>query len=589
MRNFAQTPKAPKQTASANPAISGRAHLGQSRDVTSILRLQRTIGNQAVQRLLEANPGNVAEDSTTIGLTRFGDDLSPIPVSDNALVQSSEKPTASARRTASVLQGLQAARDAAANPGAGEPLSRSDREAMSERFGYDFGRVRVHTDSEAARAAGARGFASREHVWFRPGRGPADRALLSHELAHVVQQATGEAHSLSDPSKDLVRRDWLERRARTGGVQRPPVIGPLVSPLPASPHPTVIQFDFEEDTLRDLHRLPAVEEEGISKLERRRRVRVLAARRDRLFALFASLSGTKADEIYERLRVRRKGDVLSERFHDMLSTALREDLLASIGLKEFASRQIVPDPADFCRPFSKREIDQFLDLEMANAMDHFVNGDLRDFWGDEAADLYDKYLTSTEKNVTPKIFDKPRSELVQSFIKHEATDRRQRELAANIEKNLTSNYSYGIEPNIWFNYIHSALIWPREELTAPFSFGGFSTIPAIVAGGVSPSADVPESRTISAKQVLLRRSESGGVTTGAQLRVQFHFVVKDAIDFCPGNMGGFLASYITIPLSRLEASGMAFAVPFEVHYDGPELEIELGPEAVKWSTPRGSK
>ena len=148
MRTVAQKPKAPKRTASAKPAISGRAWTGQSPGMDPILHLQRTIGNQAVQRLLEADTGD-----------------------DKAPVQLSGKPAASANRTAGVLQGLQAARDAAANPGAGEPLSRSDREAMSARFGYDFGRVRIHTGSEAARAAGARGFASGEHVWFRPGAG----------------------------------------------------------------------------------------------------------------------------------------------------------------------------------------------------------------------------------------------------------------------------------------------------------------------------------------------------------------------------------------------------------------------------------
>ena len=342
MRTVAQKPKAPERTTSAKPAIAGRVWSGQSPGMNPILHLQRTIGNQAVQRLLEPDTGD-----------------------DKAPVQLSGKLTASANRTAEVLQGLQVARDAAANPGAGEPLSRPDREAMSARFGYDFGRVRIHTGSEAARAAGARGFVSGEHVWFRPGRGPADRALLSHELAHVIQQATGEAHSLGDPPGDLVRRDWLERRARTGSVQRPPVIGPRAPHLPAPPHAAVIQFDFEEDTLRELHRLPAAEEEGISDRERRRRVQVLAARRERLFVLFASLSGLKADEIYERLRVRRKGDVLSERFHDMLHTVTRKDLLASIGLKEFVRGKYIPDAADFCRPFSKREIAQDIDFQVA--------------------------------------------------------------------------------------------------------------------------------------------------------------------------------------------------------------------------------
>ncbi|HEX6863433.1 MAG TPA: hypothetical protein VF414_11485 [Thermoanaerobaculia bacterium] len=49
MRTFARKPK----TAQAMPAkatVPGLARLGQSREVSSILHLQRTVGNQAVQR-----------------------------------------------------------------------------------------------------------------------------------------------------------------------------------------------------------------------------------------------------------------------------------------------------------------------------------------------------------------------------------------------------------------------------------------------------------------------------------------------------------------------------------------------------------
>ena len=146
MRTVAQKPKAPQRTTSAKPAIPGRAWTGQSPAGDPILHLQRTIGNQAVQRLLEADTGD-----------------------DKAPVQLSGKLTAAANRTSEVLQGLQAARTLA-NPGAGEPLSRPDREAMSARFGYYFGRVRIHTGSEAARCRGA-GVRERRHVWFRPDAG----------------------------------------------------------------------------------------------------------------------------------------------------------------------------------------------------------------------------------------------------------------------------------------------------------------------------------------------------------------------------------------------------------------------------------
>jgi hypothetical protein len=551
-------------------------------------QLERTIGNHTTPRRAEAHTGDYEENSAPIGVPLPGHEFSRIPVHEKGRMDLSERLTAGANPMARMLRGLQAARGASTTPGGGELLAPSDREAMSARLGFDLSRVRTHSGSEAAHAAGARAFASSEHIWFAPGHGPADRALLSHELAHVVQQAAGETRFMGNARGDLTATDRLERGARTESVPQAPGIGRMASrlPLPAPQHPVVIQFDFETDTLRELHRLPAAEEPGISKAERGRRVQVLAERYGRLLVLFATLPPAKADEIWERLHKRRKGDVLSERFHDMLATETRKDLIQSLGLKGFANRQIVPDAADFCRPFSKREIDQGIDFHMQNVAEQFVNGFMRDTWGDEAADLFDKYITSTERNVTPEIFDNPRSELVQSFIKHEATVKRERELAAIIERNLSDECGYGLQPNQWINDVLASNISPKE-LKAPFSFHGFDTIPGIVAGGVSPGPGVVESRSVKVKEALVRRTETGGTTTGIKLRVQFSFVVKDAIDFCPGNMGGFIASHVTIPFSRLEASGMAFSVPFEVYYDGPVLEINLGPAAVKACTPRG--
>ena len=55
MRTFAQKPKALQQTTPAQSPIPGRAHFGQSGEVQSILHLQHTIGNRAVQRMLSGN------------------------------------------------------------------------------------------------------------------------------------------------------------------------------------------------------------------------------------------------------------------------------------------------------------------------------------------------------------------------------------------------------------------------------------------------------------------------------------------------------------------------------------------------------
>lgn len=80
----------------------------------------------------------------------------------------------------------------------GHTLGESVRGFMEPRFGFDFSRVRVHTDPAAARLAemlDALAYTVGPHVVFAPGRyephTSAGLRLLAHELAHVVQQSTG--------------------------------------------------------------------------------------------------------------------------------------------------------------------------------------------------------------------------------------------------------------------------------------------------------------------------------------------------------------------------------------------------------------
>lgn len=77
----------------------------------------------------------------------------------------------------------------------GEPLDARVLTVMGARFQHDFSRVRVHADTRAAasaRAVQAAAYTVGEHVVFDRGRyAPetvAGRQLLTHELAHVVQQ-----------------------------------------------------------------------------------------------------------------------------------------------------------------------------------------------------------------------------------------------------------------------------------------------------------------------------------------------------------------------------------------------------------------
>lgn len=85
--------------------------------------------------------------------------------------------------------------DVRAIPGPGEPLDAVTRAFMEPRLGHDFGSVRVHAHDAAARAARAlhsQAYTAGEHIGFANGRfapsTDAGKALLAHELAHVIQQ-----------------------------------------------------------------------------------------------------------------------------------------------------------------------------------------------------------------------------------------------------------------------------------------------------------------------------------------------------------------------------------------------------------------
>ena len=95
MHTFAQKPNVNQQATSAKSTTPGRARLGQGREVNSILHLQRTIGNQAVQRLLERTTENIKGDSATANNAHFSHDFSCIPVNSKLPLKIQAKLTVS--------------------------------------------------------------------------------------------------------------------------------------------------------------------------------------------------------------------------------------------------------------------------------------------------------------------------------------------------------------------------------------------------------------------------------------------------------------------------------------------------------------
>ena len=249
MRTFAQKPKATQQTTSAKSTISGRAHFGQSREVNSILHVQRTIGNQAVQRMLQTNTEELKAGLTDTALPHFGHDLSRIPMhpptagaiqtklainkpgdeyeqeADRVAEQVMRMPEPQLQRACPCGGGcpkcqtnqpsqeherLQTKRVQASDTGQiaappsvhevlaalGQPLDPTTRGFVEPRFGHDFSKVRVHSGAAAKRSArdvSAQAYTVGHNIVFGAGRfepGTHEgRRLLGHELTHVLQQS----------------------------------------------------------------------------------------------------------------------------------------------------------------------------------------------------------------------------------------------------------------------------------------------------------------------------------------------------------------------------------------------------------------
>ena len=98
-----------------------------------------------------------------------------------------------------------------ASPAGGAALDPETREPFNRRFGFDFSRVRVHTDAQAAKSAGqlsAQAYSVGHDVVFgRNQFAPSDPRgawLLAHELAHVVQYSRGAGNGMVHRQPEMV-------------------------------------------------------------------------------------------------------------------------------------------------------------------------------------------------------------------------------------------------------------------------------------------------------------------------------------------------------------------------------------------------
>lgn len=198
--------------------------------VNQILFLQRTIGNQAVQRLFKVGggqrsavggrtqaklkigqPGDIYEQEAD----RVADAVMRMRTAPELLqakhTRNTPEPTGEGGECEDKGLILQCrttdqgeistvppiVHEVLRSPG--QPLDSGTRDFMEQRFGHDFSQVRVYTDSKAAESAqsvNALAYTVGRNVVFGEGQYEPGKSfgqkLLAHELSHVIQQGDRE-------------------------------------------------------------------------------------------------------------------------------------------------------------------------------------------------------------------------------------------------------------------------------------------------------------------------------------------------------------------------------------------------------------
>jgi hypothetical protein len=173
----------------------------QTSGLQRLTELQKSIGSQAVQRLINSSyiqtklqvssPEDQSEkeaDQSAKAVMRSpasgGPSLGGPPIS-NPTNESGQGANDTSR---SAHQNLESKLETGGNP---RPLPDEVRGFMESRLDADLSGVRVHTDSDASqmsKQAQAEAFTHGQDVYYGAGKSPRNDELTAHELTHVIQQ-----------------------------------------------------------------------------------------------------------------------------------------------------------------------------------------------------------------------------------------------------------------------------------------------------------------------------------------------------------------------------------------------------------------
>jgi outer membrane protein OmpA-like peptidoglycan-associated protein len=507
----------------------------------------------------------------------------------------------------------------------GQPLADDDLAFFRPRFGFDFSHVRIHNDptaDESAHSVNALAYAAGSDIAFASGQyepgTETGRRLLAHELAHVVQQSTGDHGHLR----------------RLGDLTKVPAV--LSCPIPPSSADKTDEYVLFPNSGTDLNGSQKVQVGNYVD-----RYHASGGKQTVRVDGFASEPGD--DTLNWRLSCFRASSVRAELTHPsttktpglppFLVTAFMHGETREFGAEAqnrratifppiagssqdkhtdqdsdkgkkgtdttppqggdngggrpatpqdkpypptFFSCAVNPDcPKEYCTPFptlkealdDRAEDGESILSTIATANAHaeplfrkyvFDPGPAGDISSEYAGDFAS---SRTTRAVTEQIFP-----LVRADIQSHPPDFPPE--GGWVTVNFDTDPSKAALKQQFNELATNGLVF-TDPFEVPGLFaGGVGANQGFCTVGANTTGAQPDSRSARVSAEVFKNPDGTLIINPIVI-----YTVVDTIDFCPGNCGGFFAQHLgnTVQMSRWEASGISGDVPFTVTFQGPSL------------------
>jgi hypothetical protein len=188
-------------------------------------------------------------------------------------------------------------------------------------------------------------------------------------------------------------------------------------------------------------------------------------------------------------------------------------------------------------------------------------------FGAEVRSLWADYLARTPaSSLTPRVFDTPGDPIEDSFATSSATSSDEDDVLNLVIARLSRFPGGTLRP---FTHTVTSLtnyLSASEMDNRPINYSNPLSKAGNIAGGIGSSAAGPDYRRIVRANVTMDKVPIIGNSGYIDFELFPYYEVFDAVDFCPGQCGSPAEQVLTVPLSRLEASGEAFDVPYFVRF-----------------------